>query len=308
MNELATNSGVANVVLTDSTLQDERVRIGVTYTDAQDRTVTDTLGTVVRLADTDLRLASVTPGAWDVTDGTLPLTVDGNTGGFSDIVLYVGDATTGLAVTSGANGAVTAVADLADIGVSGATEFTLGHADGVRSNTVRADVPPAFLVEDVQIDRLWFRNSGEAFSSLLLQVTGYENVSGAVTIEAFPPTGAAVELANTINGNATTGALDETVTLGDGTDGFTAHSNQDIQIHLSSGTTNSNNYTLTVPSALILDDLEVDRTTLGKMRLMTAGSSFLDAAYGNVVLAMYGSAGADSTLIPTREGRHRRNR
>ena len=297
-------SDTATVTLSDSTLQNKRVVIGVTYTDTENRTVTDTFGTQTRLADTDLKLASVTPGVWNVTTGVLPLTITGNTGGFDNIVLYVNDIETGLEVTNEDDGVITAVADLpaSEIAVSGMTNFTLGHADGIRSNTVEANVPPAFLIEDVIVASGWSAVSSTTTPVLSLRVTGYENVTGAVDIATHSSdTTLANDLGDTIV-NATTGAFSTTVALDRAT--YSPLSNQEIQIYLNAeNDEDSANYTLTVPSALILDDLEVDRTTLGKMRLVSTGSSFLTGSdttnYNNVVLAIYASMDADSTLIPT---------
>ena len=283
------------VNLLDSTLAGQPVQFGVTYTDTNDRTVTDTIS-AIRLPSTDLNLVSVTPSVWD--NGKLSLTVEGNTGNIvqAGVELLVNDATIGLAVTNGTGGVITTVDDLSDISVSGMTNFTLrtgSAATNTVSNTVQADVPPAFAIESVTVTSGWGSASSTADATLPLRVTGYENVSGAVDIGTYSVVD---NLANDLDisiVDAITGAINANVALADVT--YAPLSNQEIQIYLEAiDGTRSDNYTLTVPSALVMYDLAVPDSwnVLGKLPVEVRGASFLPAAYDSAVLAMYTSMDA----------------
>ena len=312
----------AAVLLNDTSYANGYAEFVAKYTD-ENRTFTSN---AVRefIPDIGLQLKSVTAGLWD--NGQLMLTVDGNIGdiisndGSSNVdtaVLLVNGGAVDihrLSVVNDTTGAITSVGNLTDVAISGMTNFTLQLGDvtkGLLSNTVQADVPPAQQIDTVDITQLWYRavvnEKAQSPSKLDLQITGYANVSASESPEIFvyPPSGSAlgtdVEIPSADRGGA---GFTKSVTLGsfDNNHDFAQYSNDNIEIHLDLKNKKSNNVTLTLPSALIFNDLEVERNTLDNLELMPVGASFLTNTYDNARLAIYASeevaVAGNATLIP----------
>ena len=127
-------------------------------------------------------------------------------------------------------------------------------------------------------------------ATLPVTITGYAYVHSGITLAAHVGAENLLTVADTIAHNTTTGAFTATGTLSG-----PELSNEDIVFTATVSDTTSAQYNVTVPSALVLTDIQptpLQWNALNKLPITITGSSFLDddddgtAEYDNVVLAL----------------------
>ncbi len=288
--------------LTDTSYAGERVKFQLWYKNADDQIVISELPGRVSIPPIALKLDEVNTSHWTAySDGSTQMwvTPEGSVGSFGneDILLKAKHGNTWRTVGAGTinNNTDSEITDsaLLLVGVyKGPVQFRM-DVGSISSNTVTADVPPALAVESAVVPSGWTADKDSY--RLPLEITGYANATGSVTVRAAGSSDEIGGTGNTIlGGTVSLTPADEDYTFeADGAyvTNSTA-SNEVISFWMnldSESLVESFLYNVTIPSALILDDLTVGEwNTLGKLKVDVAGRAFLPGV-DTVVLAMYTS-------------------
>ena len=233
-----------------------------------------------------LTLASVTAGERTAAGG-LSLQVRGmeyleTTPTTSPVQLFANETSIVATVLSSSDGGIfTTVTAQNHEALSGMTEVklraTVGGSTG-SSNAVNADIPPALVLTDLARHGTW--NNG----NLLLNVTGAEYVSGAVSLHALKGD-AFEEVVTTVTSDDTTGAISPAV--GVSIDDISLVGPTIFRLQSADGAVTSGNRTVDIPHALVLTGLLSPAwggdSTTATLDISVTGKEYVSGAVSLVV-------------------------